>query len=149
MSASTALVSYFGLHTRNLLTILAFDQANLILYVTVHQTFRIQFVPFYKAQPSLVTKLQLTHGRDAGLDPSYSGVVKRAPGTTARLAQKYYIQSQNDLYQTDEFIKFVLPWGIGSTAVMIWQIVATFFCILGAMILWPLTWARENLLSRA
>ena len=121
----------------------------MILYVSVHQTFRIQFVPFYKAQPSLVTKLQLTHARDAGLDPSYAGVVKRAPGSTSTLAQKYYIQSQNDLYQTDEFIKFVLPWGIGSTVVTIWQIFATFLCILGAMTLWPLTWARENVLRRA
>lgn len=102
-------------------------------------------MPFYKAQPSLVTKLQLTHARETGLDTSYSGVVKRAPGATANLAQKYYILSQNDLYQTDQWIRFLLPWGIGSSAVFLWQVFATFLCVIGAMLLWPLTWFRENI----
>ncbi|ETN39883.1 uncharacterized protein HMPREF1541_06109 [Cyphellophora europaea CBS 101466] len=128
---------------------IAFDQANMILYVTARQTFRIQFIPLYKADVSLVTKLQLTHVRDAGLDPSYAGVVKQTPGATASQAQKYYIQSQNDLYQTNEFIKFVAPWGVGSTIVILWQIFATLMCVVGAMILWPLTWFRENLTNEA
>lgn len=117
--------------------------------MAIHQTFRIQFVPFYKAQPSLVTQLRLTHARDAGLDTTYSGVVKRAPGSTSNSARKYYIQSQNDLYQTNEFIKFVLPWGIGSTMVFFWQVFATFMCIVGAMLFWPLTWLRENVVGEA
>jgi len=50
---------------------------------------------------------------------------------------KYYIQSQNDLYQVDEFIKFVMP--PGWILVWAWQFWSTFFCLLGAAMLWPIT----------
>lgn len=53
---------------------------------------------------------------------------------------KFYIQSQNDLYQTSEFIKFVVPWGIGVLLVVLWQFWATFFCVLGTKIYDLLMW---------
>lgn len=74
--------------------------------------------------------------------------MKRSPGTTASAAQKYYIKSQEDLYQTNEFVKFVLPWGIGETVVWLWQVVATLACVLGAMLFWPLTWVREEVVAQ-
>ncbi|KAF2495594.1 hypothetical protein BU16DRAFT_527387 [Lophium mytilinum] len=92
----------------------AFDKQNLTLYVSMSQVFKLFIVPFYKAPVSLVTVLQLE-----------------------RRDKKYYIASQNDLYQTDEFVKFVAPWG-GASLVRLWQLVATPFCVLGVWLLWPL-----------
>jgi len=93
---------------------IAFDKENLTLYVSMHQVFRIFIIPFYKAPVSFVTVLKLE-----------------------RRNEKYYIASQEDLYQTDEFVKFVMPWG-GAFLVQVWQLVATLFCVFGVWFLWPL-----------
>jgi len=45
--------------------------------------------------------------------------------------EQYYIQSQNDLYQTSEWIKFLIPWGIGALLMVIWQFLATLLCVFG------------------
>ena len=58
---------------------------------------------------------------------------------------RYYIASQNDLYQTSEWIKFVLPWSIGCTILVLAQLWATAMCVLGAVVGWPVTWAEERL----
>lgn len=58
---------------------------------------------------------------------------------------RYYIASQNDLYQTTEWIKFVLPWSIGYTLLVLAHFWATAMCVLGAMVGWPITWAEEHL----
>jgi hypothetical protein len=80
----------------------------------MHQVFHIFIIPFYKAPVSLVTVLKLE-----------------------RRNEKYYIASQEDLYQTDELVKFVMPWG-GALLVQVWQLVATLMCALGVWFLWPL-----------
>lgn len=61
----------------------AYDEKTLQLYVQMHQLFKIWFIPGHSASASLVTVLQLV--RRNGL---------------------YYIQSQHDLYQVNEFVKF-------------------------------------------
>ncbi|KAI7093240.1 hypothetical protein KC343_g13120, partial [Hortaea werneckii] len=43
----------------------------------------------------------------------------------------------NDLYQVDQFVRFFLPWGIGSTLVSLWHAWATFFCVVLAWIFAP------------
>ncbi|KIW24499.1 uncharacterized protein PV07_10210 [Cladophialophora immunda] len=58
---------------------------------------------------------------------------------------KYYIQSQNDLYQTTEFIKFLVPWGIGAFLVITWQFCATMFCVIGTKIYDLLMWLPQKL----
>ena len=98
----------------------AFDSQNLLLYVHISQTFRIWKIPFYYAPVSLVTVLQLNHNKADG---------------------KYYIESQNDLYQVDQFIKFVFPGGW--LLVWLWQFWATAFCLLGAVALWPVSFVEE------
>ncbi|KAF2477971.1 uncharacterized protein BDR25DRAFT_179543, partial [Lindgomyces ingoldianus] len=98
----------------------AFDEPNLLLYVNISQVFRIWFIPFYRAPVSLVTVLQLNHNKGNGL---------------------YYIHSQNDLYQVDQFVKFVAPGGW--VIVWMWQFLATLFCLLGAAALWPVSVAEE------
>ncbi len=58
---------------------------------------------------------------------------------------KYYITYQNDLYQTSEWIEFVLPWSIGYTLLVLAQFWATAMCVLGAIVGWLVTWAEERL----
>ncbi|KAJ4303293.1 hypothetical protein N0V90_002186 [Kalmusia sp. IMI 367209] len=98
----------------------AYDESNLLLYVNITQVFGIWVIPFHRARVNLTTVLKLRRNRGDG---------------------KYYIQSQNDLYQTDEFVKFLIPpsWII----VWLWQFWATAFCLLGAAALWPITWAEQ------
>lgn len=139
----------------------------MILYVSIHQTFKMWLVPFYKAQASLVTVLHLTQdpehqrhrGRQTQLqdveqkenEPSKFGQAKQkkcadaSDGSNSRgIGKKYYIQSQNDLYQTSEWIKFVVPFGVGVTLLMVWQFLSTILCTIGAIVGWPITWLEEN-----
>lgn len=96
----------------------AVDETNLILYLNISQIFSVCFIPFYSAPVTLTTVLHLT----------------RKPSD-----RKYYIQSQEDLYQTDQFVRFFAPWGIGYSIVLFWHFWATFFCVLGAWIGQPFT----------
>ncbi|PGH23579.1 hypothetical protein AJ80_02359 [Polytolypa hystricis UAMH7299] len=111
----------------------AFDSHTLTLYVSLSQTFYIFIIPFYKAPVRLTTILSLTTTPPSSSSSSSS---QRKP--------LYYIAAQNDLYQTSEFIKFVAPFGIGVTAVAIWQFFATVFCVLGSWVLCGVTWAEEK-----
>ena len=56
----------------------------------------------------------------------------------------YYIQSQDDLYQTSEFVKFVMPFGIGTAVVLFWHVFATVFSVLGVVFWWPLVMLEEK-----
>lgn len=121
----TILNYYLGVSCADLcLRPVAFDATNLILYVNISQIFRIWFVPFYRAPVTLTTVLHLVPGHDVAhtLDND-----------------KYFIRSQEDLYQTDEWIKFLLPFHIGVTMVGIWQWIATLCCIVGANVFGPLS----------
>jgi hypothetical protein len=55
---------------------------------------------------------------------------------------KYYIKSQEDLYQLNEVVKFF--WPGGATIIWFWQLAATGMCILGALILAPVTWIEQR-----
>jgi hypothetical protein len=99
----------------------AFDEANLILYVTIFQVFRIWLIPFYYAPVTLTSVLTLEHDEQDG---------------------KYYIASQNDLYQVDQWIRFVAPGGW--VLVHLWHYWATFFCLLGAIVLRPISLLEER-----
>ncbi|KAF2007894.1 hypothetical protein P154DRAFT_11340 [Amniculicola lignicola CBS 123094] len=98
----------------------AYDEQNLTLYVNLSQVFRIWVIPFYYAPVNLVTMLKLKHNRGNG---------------------KYYIDSQNDLYQVDQFVRFFVPGGW--ILVCVWHALATFFCLIGAIALWPVTVIEE------
>ncbi|KAL9053427.1 MAG: hypothetical protein Q9162_004797 [Coniocarpon cinnabarinum] len=99
----------------------AYDQQNLILYVTIFQVFSIFFVPFFKAPVELTTVLKL----------------KKASNN------KYYIASQNDLYQTDQFFKF-FSWPFGSIFVTTFQLLSTLVCVVAAVAFWPISWWEEH-----
>ncbi|KAF2134560.1 hypothetical protein P153DRAFT_4623 [Dothidotthia symphoricarpi CBS 119687] len=102
----------------------AFDEPNLLLYVQIFQIFRAWIVPFYYAPVNLTTVITLQRNEGDG---------------------KYYIAEQNDLYQVDQFVKFVAP----GSWVLVWllQFWATFFCVLGTVAGIPITWVEENWLG--
>lgn len=115
----------------------SYDAKNFICYVGIHQLFRIWAVPFWGgADVRLVTVLQLV--REEGV---VDGVDSGAGGEEGR---KYRIQSQNDLYQVNEFVKFVSVFGLLSVGVYAWQLFATLLCVLGAGIGWPISWVEEK-----
>ena len=133
----------------------AFDEPNLLLYVSLRQKFKIPVVPYYLAHVTLTTVLALTTDPDAyhamsnpkEPDAPVSMVEHKriAHGSDAdRQGKKYYIQSQNDLYALSEWVKFILPWGIGVTTIVSLQIIATFWCVVGAVLGKPLTFLEEN-----
>lgn len=107
--------------------------------MSIHQLFRVQVIPFYNAAVRVTTVLTLTHDH-LGLGRSLN-----EPGNEIAKSGRpqYYIQSQNDLYQTNEFIKFIMPWGIGTSGVLLWGFFATLCCVVGALLLAPVTWVEE------
>lgn len=110
---------------------LAFDEKKLKLFVQMSQIFSIWIVPFHVAPVTLTTVLDLT------TDPPQSDAPTNGDRTL------YYIAKQEDLYQTSEFVKFVVP-HIGNWLVQAWHLIATFFCVLGVTLLWPLLWLEDK-----
>jgi hypothetical protein len=118
----------------------------MLLYVSLHQIFSIQFLPFHKSRVSLTTVLHLTK-LETFPSPTSQHEVKASQRTDGRA--KYLITGQDDLYQTSEFVKFVFPWfGLGTFGVMLGQFIATFFCIVGAVLGWPISYLEENVFRR-
>lgn len=127
----------------------SFDTANNVLYVGITQVFAIWAIPTHRSEVSLVTVLHLTrqqfppsveypnNGAGEG-EKSYAEVVESGDKGKG----KWYITSQNDLYQTDQFIKFVLPWL--AFLVPLWQIIATLVCVVMSYVFYPVTWLEEN-----
>jgi hypothetical protein len=101
--------------------LLEYNQSSHILFVEIRQIFSIFFVPFYKSDVNLTTKLVLSHNSSKG---------------------KFYIKSQEDLYQSNEVVKFF--WPGGATIVWLWQLFATLMCILGALVFAPITWMEQR-----
>ena len=110
---------------------LAFDEKHLKLYIHMSQIFTIWIVPFHVAPVTLTTVLDLT------TDASQSDVSASGDRTL------YYISKQEDLYQTSEFVKFLVP-HVGNLIVRVWHLIATIFCLLGVTLLWPMLWLEEN-----
>ncbi|KAK7892930.1 hypothetical protein LTR67_007167 [Exophiala xenobiotica] len=160
----------------------AFDKEKMLLYVSIHQNFRLWVVPFYIAPVQFVTVLQLTtdpfpqppddsaptiepSSSTAGQQPSRKNGRRRSikfeDGKKRKGAKedssdsakeagnaedtKYYIQSQDDLYQTSEWIKFLVPWGIGALLVIVCQFWATIFCVIGTKIFDLILWLPRRL----
>jgi hypothetical protein len=147
----------FGLNLNFSYCEIAYDESNLLLYVSLHQIFRIQFLPFHRSSVNLTTVLQLTrrssskHSSPLNPIPVDSHTLKLPPSHQQRIldSSKLYVASQTDLYQTNEFVKFVLPWlNLGELAVLAWQFMSTAICIILAVLFWPVTWVEQNIWGR-
>lgn len=149
-----------------------FNPEKLKLYVDIHQHFKLFLVPFYDADVRLTTVLHLAEGDASGPSSvatkrfqnryrthsdkpfSYAAVADPRKDTLEvasngdEQGKVYYITSQDDLYQTSEWIKFLVPWGIGSTLLVAWQLFATLQCAIGALLLFPITsWKERSVLD--
>ena len=99
----------------------AYDEKKLRLYVDISQVFRIWLVPFSSAHVNLVTVLDLTYDHQ----------------------QKVYrINSQNDLYQFNEWLKFISPFK--GVILQVIQFFATLACVICATIFSPLALLQER-----
>lgn len=113
------------------ITSISYDEKNMVLFVGITQVFAIWLIPTHKSKVSLVTVLHLTNEHPDTIDK-----------TPKDGNAKYYITSQNDLYQTDQFVKFVLPWF--HMIVPLWQLLATFVCVVLSYLFYPVTWIEDN-----
>lgn len=106
---------------------IAFDTTHDILYVSMNQVFSVWAIPFQSSHVKLTTVLQLSKQTD----------------TDGK--EKYYIASQEDLYQTDQVVRFVnfLFW-FGSFWVQLLQFFATFVCVVCVYPFMPVTWLEEE-----
>ncbi|KAI6244972.1 hypothetical protein HI914_07220 [Erysiphe necator] len=97
-----------------------FDRKTSTLYCELRQIFSPISLPFYRANVHLTCKILLHHSLND---------------------DKYYIQKQEDLYQSSELVKFFGP-GY-STLVLLQQLIASIFCVIGAFIFAPITWFEQ------
>jgi len=82
-------------HITNLrINSIAFDESHSILYVNLNQTFSIWLIPFHHSHVNLTTVLYLEKGVGRGVTDG---------------KERYYIKHQEDLYQTDQWVKFPSP----------------------------------------
>lgn len=120
-----------------------FDQRTGLLYVSIRQVFALWFVPFYKAPVRLVTVLHLKQRAswDSSETVGRGSVTEgREPAALAGLGQeraKYYIASQDDLYQLNDCLQFAMP-ALGPLILGFWQLFNTILCIFGSVLLFPI-----------
>lgn len=89
--------------------------------MSIFQIFRIWLIPFYYAPVYLTSVIKLECNDDD---------------------KKYYIASQDDLYAVDQWIRFIAPGGW--ILVRLLQFWASLFCVIGAVILHPITLLEER-----
>ncbi|GAP82472.1 putative flavin-binding monooxygenase-like protein [Rosellinia necatrix] len=128
----------------------AFDEKTNSLYATIRQTFTLWVVPFHlwEANVRLVCLLKLEHlPVDKDENPIFpqnrSGQNGYRQNTAPSTRRRYFIQGQEDHYQTNDMLKFVAPFG-ASALWYLWQLFATLVCVIGVALLWPVTWIYER-----
>lgn len=99
-----------------------FDTSNMVMYVGITQVFKIWAIPFHHSEVSLVTVLHLEQGRD----------------------RRYYISSQNDLYQTDQWPRFLPFVRLFAWMIPLVQLFATLVCVVSSYAFAPVTWLEQN-----
>ena len=50
--------------------------------------------------------------------------------------RQYMIAKQEDLYQVNEFLKFIVPL-VGAPGWFAWQVLSTMMCLFGVLVCWP------------
>ncbi|KAK8090804.1 Flavin-binding monooxygenase-like protein [Apiospora phragmitis] len=125
------------------------DQQHNLLYLTMRQVFTLWFVPFslWQSHAKLVTVLELAHlPVDEDGRPADANTIIPPGDKTARF--RYFIKGQEDLYQANEWLKFIAPWG-GSLTWVTGQLVSTIVCALCVLIFWPLTFLEPHGLKQS
>ncbi|KAJ9138850.1 hypothetical protein NKR23_g8239 [Pleurostoma richardsiae] len=128
-----------------------FDEVTSTLYVNISQTFRIWFIPFYRADVWLVSALRLVALDPADAEPAAvaaKGAAAPPPLTNGDGdGRLWFVQRQEDLYPVADFARFVMPWGIASL-VGVWQLWSTAACVVLAVLFAPLARVVEKVKVR-
>ncbi len=93
-------------------------------------------MPFYRVRARLTTVLHLVRQPPRDLEPA-----------VPTMTSKFYIRSQNDLYQVDQFFRFLSPLGVGGLLLLVVQLLATGACVVGAMLGGPIAWLEGKVLG--
>lgn len=120
----------------------SWDKINDVMYVGITQNFAIWFIPFHQSDVSLVTVLRLVQQQNRLGAPTNENTYSTLANLDMNGGGKWYIKSQNDLYQTDQFIKFVLP--PFAFILVFWQYFATLVCIICSYVFEPVSWWEES-----
>jgi hypothetical protein len=124
------------------LTSAVFDQRTNTLFVNIHQTFSIWFIPLYAARVRLITVLHLKPRTSWAANETVSRgslTEGREPAALSGPGQeraKYYISSQEDLYQMNDCVQFLMP-RLGRWIWLFWQLFSTGVCVLCAVLFLP------------
>ncbi|KAL6884831.1 hypothetical protein HDV57DRAFT_491412 [Trichoderma longibrachiatum] len=123
-----------------------FDQRTNTLYVSIRQTFSIWFIPLHSAKNvKLLSVLRLVQGSSSEpgqlSPPKYTadgrGSVSSALAGPGQERLRYYVASQEDLYQTTDFVAFVVPY-LGPLLVFLWQLYSTGVTVFCSLLFLPL-----------
>ena len=60
---------------------------------------------------------------------------------------RYLIKKQEDLYQVNEFMKFISWFGVWWFFVIVGQFVATGMCVVGTWVFWPVSWVEQRVVG--
>lgn len=114
-----------------------FDQRAGILYVSIHQVFALWFIPFYKAPVKLISVLKLTQQSSGDSTSARNdGPESTALAGPGKERARYKIASQEDHYQINDCLQFVLP-GLGPFVWFLWQLYSTGLCVIGSVVFLP------------
>lgn len=94
------------------------------------QVFAVWFIPFYRAKVDFVALLTLTTQKP---DVSYRREGLQYSDVTAERRPRYYIAKQEDHYQVNDFINFLMP-GLGPMLCRWGQNLATIACVVGVLV---------------
>ncbi|KAL0944380.1 uncharacterized protein CTRU02_202267 [Colletotrichum truncatum] len=117
------------------------DQKTNLLYVKMHQDFRLWFVPFYSAPVDFVVVLRLETRTVDGDGRPLPRNQSDTPTFGSR--QRQFVVHQEDHYQVGQWLKFITP-VVGPWAWYAWSLFATFLCAVGALVGYPMTWLLQQ-----
>lgn len=111
-------------------TLKAFNEDARVVYVDMSQIFVIWFIPFYKAHVDFVVVLDLVPERP---DTSYRREGLQYSDVTAERKPRYLVAKQEDRYQLNDTVNFLLPW-LGPLLCRAGQDIATLACVVGVLV---------------
>lgn len=137
------------------------------MYLDIRQTFSVWFLPMYHAHVRLVTVLDLVASDDADFHDPLDRIIKQDEDSEKSTAQilfdsmseqghhrrhsragnngprRYKIQRQEDLYQVNDFLKFVGGPGPLPFLWFLFQLQATVICVLMSLFVRISPWAFQ------
>ncbi|EJT72330.1 hypothetical protein GGTG_09196 [Gaeumannomyces tritici R3-111a-1] len=133
-----------------------YDKQNHILCLIIRQRFTVWFLPFYSANVRLVTEVHLAQQTPSNVGAASGplheqgaqqgqkeGEKDSGARDTAVARPRYMIAKQEDHYQVNEYLRFVVP-VLGPLVWTAWQLISSLICVLLTMPLFVLDRASKG-----